>query len=92
VYEFEILVCHFHGLATHPFHSTTGHHEVGGRAGFIVDDQISRSDRYVNVSRRAGPSLDAAAKSPIGPGPEAVAVHEATQERAFDSEKREDDE
>jgi hypothetical protein len=90
--EFEILVRYFHGIATHPFHSAPGYHEVGRWAGFIVHDQISRSDRHVNVSRRAGAPLNAAAKLPVRTGPEAVTVHKATHERAFEGEKRDDNE
>jgi hypothetical protein len=90
--EFEILIRYFHGIATHPFHSSSGYHEVGRWAGFIVHDQISPSDRHVNVSRRAGTPLNAAAKLPVRTGPEAVTVHKATYERAFEGEKRDDDE
>jgi hypothetical protein len=90
--EFEILIRYFHGIATHPFHSAPRYHEVGRRAGFIVRDQISRSDWHVNVSRRAGTPLNAAAKLPVRTGPEAVTVHKATHERAFEGEKRDDNE
>jgi hypothetical protein len=90
--EFEILIRYFRGIATHPFHSAPGYHEVGRWAGFIVQDQISRSDRNVNVSRRAGAPLNAAAKFPVRTGPEAVTVHKATDERAFEGEKRDDNE
>ena len=90
--ESEILVRYFHGIATHPFHSAPGYHEVGRWAGFIVHDQISRSDRHVNVSRRAGATLNAAAKLPVRTGPEAVPVHKATHERAFEGEERGDNE
>jgi hypothetical protein len=90
--EFEILIRYLHGIATHPFHSAPGYHEVGRWAGFIVHDQISRSDRHVNVSRRAGASLNAAAKLPVRTVPEAVTVHKATHERAFEREKRDDNE
>jgi hypothetical protein len=90
--EFEILIRHFHGIATHPFHSAPGYHEVSRWAGFIVHDQISRSDRHVNVSRRAGARFNVAAKLPVRTGPEAATVHKATHERAFEGEKRDDDE
>jgi len=92
MYEFEILIRYFHGIATHPFHSAPGYHEVGRWAGFIVRDQISRSDRHVNVSRRAGALHKAAAKLPVRTGPEAVTVHKATHERTFEGEKRDDNE
>jgi hypothetical protein len=90
--EFEILSRHFHGFATHPFHSAPGYYEVGRWAGFIVNDQISRSDRQVNVSRRAGALLNVAAKLPVRTGPVAATVHKATYERAFEGEKRDYDE
>jgi hypothetical protein len=90
--EFEILIRYFHGIATHPFHSAPGYYEVRRRAGFIVHDQISRSDRHVNASRRAGAPLNAAAKLPVRTGPEAVTVHKATHERSFEGEKRDDNE
>ena len=90
--EFEILIRHFHGIATHPFHSAPGYHEVSRWAGFIVHDQISRSDRHVNVSRRAGARFNVAAKLPVRTGPKAATVHKATHERAFEGEKRDDDE
>jgi hypothetical protein len=88
--EFEILVRHFLRIATHPFHSAPGYHEVGRWAGFIVHDQISRSDRQVNVSRRAGTLLYVAAKLPVRTGSTAVTVHKATYERAFEGEKRDE--
>jgi hypothetical protein len=90
--EFEILIRHFHGIDTHPFHSAPGYHEVGRCAGFIVHDQISRPDRHVNVSRQAGAPLNVAAKLPVRTGPEAVTVHKSTHERAFEDEKRDDNE
>ena len=90
--EFEILVRHFLRIATHPFHSAPGYHEVSRCVGFIVHDQISRSDQHVNVSRRAGAPLNVAAKLPVHTGPEAVTVHKATHERAFEGEKRDDNE
>jgi hypothetical protein len=90
--QFEILIRYFHWIAPHPFHSAPGYHEVGRWAGFIVHDQISRSDQHVNVSRRAGAPLNAAAKLPIRTGPEAVTAHKATHERAFEGEKRDDNE
>ena len=90
--EFEILVRHFQGFATHPFHSAPGYHEVRRWARFIVHDQISRSDWHVNLSDRAGASLNAAAKFPVRTGPEAVTVHKATHERAFEGEKRDNNE
>ena len=90
--EFEILIRHFHGIATHPFHSAPGYHEVGRWAGFIVHDQISRPDSHVNVSRRAGAPLNLAAKLPVRTRPEAATVHKATHERAFEGEKRDDNE
>ena len=90
--EFEILIRHFHGIAIHPFHSAPGYREVGRWAGFIVHDQISRSDRHVNVSRRAGARLNVAAKLPVRTGPEAATVHKSTYDRAFEGEKRNDDE
>ena len=90
--EFEILIRYFPGIATHPFHSASAYHEVRRWAGFIVHDQISRSDRHVNVSRRAGAPLNAAAKLPVRTGPEAVTVHKATHEHAFEGEKRDDNE
>ena len=90
--EFEILIRYFRGIATHPFHSAPRYHEVGRWTGFIVQDQVSRSDQHVNVSRRAGASLNAAAKFPVRTSPEAVAVHKSTHERAFEGEKRDDNE
>jgi hypothetical protein len=90
--EFEILIRHFHGIATHPFHFAPGYHEVGRWAGFIVHDQISRSDLQVNVSRRAGTLLYVAVKLPVRTGLEAATVHKATYERAFEGEKRDYDE
>jgi hypothetical protein len=90
--EFEILIRYFHGIATHPFHSAPGYHEVRRWAGFIVHDQISRSDRHVNVPCRAGAPLNAAPKLPVRTSPEAVTVHKATHERAFEGEKRDDNE
>ena len=90
--EFEILIRYFHGIATHPFHSAPGNHEVDRWTGFIVQDQISRSDQHVNVSRRARASLYAAAKFPVRTGPEAVTVHKATHECAFEGEERDDNE
>ena len=90
--EFEILIRHFLRIATHPFHSAPGYHEVGRWAGFIVHDQISRSDRHVNVSCQAGALLNAAAKLPVRTGPEPAAVHKPTHDRAFEGEKRDDDE
>jgi len=88
--EFEILIRYFHGITTRPFHSAPGNHEVGRWARFIVHDQISRSDRHLNVSRRAGAPLNSAAKLPVRTGPEAVTVHKATHQRAFEGEKRDD--
>jgi hypothetical protein len=88
--EFEILVRHFPRIASHPFHSAPGYHEVGRWAGFIVHVQISRSDRYMNVSRRAGSRLDVAVKLPVRSGPEAATVHKATHERAFKGKKRDE--
>ena len=90
--EFEFLVRYFHGIATRPFHSAPGYDEVRRWAGFIVHDQISRSDRHANVSRRAGAPLNAAAKLPVRTGPEAVTVHKATHECPFEGEKRDDNE
>ena len=90
--EFEILIRHFHGIATHPFHSAPGYHEVGRWAGFIVHDQISRPDRHMNVSRRAGAPPNVAAKLPVRAGPDAVTIHNATHEHAFKGEKRDDNE
>jgi hypothetical protein len=90
--EFEILIRHFHGIATHPFHSAPGYHEVGRCAGFIVHDQISRPDRHVNASRRAGAPLNVAEKLPVRAGAEAVTVHKATHERALEGQKRDDNE
>jgi hypothetical protein len=40
------------------------------------------------MARRTGAPLNIAAKLPVSTGPEAVTVHEATHERAFESEKR----
>jgi hypothetical protein len=88
--EFEIFIRHFNGIATHPFHSAPGYHEVGRWAGFIVHDQISRSDAHVNVSARAGARLDDAAKLPVRAGPETATVHKATHQRAFEREKRDE--
>lgn len=89
--ELEIFIRHFHGIATHPLHSAPGYHEVGRRAGFKVHDQLSHSDRHVNVSRRAWARLNVAAKLPVRTGPEAAAtVHKTTHERAFEGEKRDD--
>jgi hypothetical protein len=90
--EFEILICHFLRIATRPFHSAPGYHEVGRWAGFIVHDQISLSDQHVNVSRLAGAPLNGAAKLPVRTGPEAVTVYKATHERAFEGEERDDNE
>jgi hypothetical protein len=90
--ELEILIRYFHGIATRPFHSAPGYHEVGSWTGFIVHDQILGSDRHVNVSRRAGAPRNPAAKLLIRTGPEAVTVHKATHERAFESEQRDDNE
>ena len=90
--EFEILICYFHGIAIHPFHPPSGYHEVRRWAGFIVHDQTSRSDRHMNASRRAGAPPNAAAKLPVRTGPEAVTVHKATHERAFEGEERGDNE
>jgi hypothetical protein len=90
--EFEILIRYVHRIATDPFHSAPGYHKVRRWAGFIVHDQISRSDRHVNVSRRAGAPLNAAAKLPVRTGSEAVTVHKATRERAFECEKWDDNE
>jgi hypothetical protein len=90
--EFEILIRYFHRIATHPFHSAPGYHEVARWAGFIIQDQISLSDRHVNVSCRTGTPLNLAAKFPVRTGPEAVTVHKATHERAFEGEKRDDNE
>jgi hypothetical protein len=86
--EFEIHIRHFDGIATHPFHSAPGYHKVGRWAGFIVHDQIARSDRHVNMPCRAGACLDDAAKLPVRAGPEAATVYKATHERAFEGEKR----
>ena len=90
--ESEILIRYFHGIAIRPFHSAPSYHEFSRWAGFIVQDQISRSDRHVNVPRRAGASLDAAAELPIHTCPEAITVHKATHDRAFEGEKRHDKE
>ena len=86
--EFEILIRHFLKVATYPFHSAPGYHEIGRWAGFIVNDQVSPSDRHMNVSRQAGTRLDVAAKLPIRTRPEPATVHKATHERAFEGEKR----
>jgi hypothetical protein len=86
--EFKILVRHFIRIATHPSHSALVYHEIGGWAGFIVHNQISRSDSQVNVSRRARALLNIAVKLPIHPGPEAATVDKATHDRAFEGEKR----
>ena len=88
--EFEILIRHFSGIAAHPFHSVPRYLEVGRWSGFIVHDQISRSDGYANVPRRAGAGLDVAAKLPVRAGSEAATVHKATHERAFEGEKRDE--
>jgi hypothetical protein len=72
--EFEILIRHFLKVATHPSHSRPGYHEIGRWAGFMVHNQISRSERQVNMSRRAGALLNVAAKLPDHPGPEAATV------------------
>jgi hypothetical protein len=88
--EFKILIRHFIRFATHTFHSPPRYHEIGRWAGFIVHNQISRSDRQVNVSRRAGARLNAAAKLPVRTGPEAATVYKATHERAFEGEKRDE--
>jgi hypothetical protein len=90
--EFEILIRYFHGIATHPFHSAPGYHEIGRWAGFIVHNQISCSNRHVNVSRLTGARFNVAAKLPVRTGPEVATVHKATHERAFEGEKRDDDE
>jgi hypothetical protein len=90
--EFEILICHFNGFATHPFHSAPGYHEVGRWAGVIVHNQISRSDLHVNLSRRAGALPNVAAELPVYTGPTAATVHKTTHDRAFEGEKRDDDE
>jgi hypothetical protein len=88
--EFEILIRHFFRIATHPFHSAPGYHEIGRWAGFIVHNQISRSDAYVNVSCRAGARRNIAAKLPVRPGPEAATVDKAAHERAFEGKKRDE--
>jgi hypothetical protein len=90
--EFEILIRHFLRIATHPFHSAPGYHEVSHWAGFIVHDQISRPDRHVYVSRPAGAPLNVAAKLPVRTRPEAATVHKATHDRTFEGEKRDDNE
>jgi hypothetical protein len=90
--EPEILIRYFHRIATRPFHSAPGYHEVGRWAGFIIHDQISGSDRHINVSRRARAPRNPAAKLLVRTGPEAATVHKATHERAFESEKRDDNE
>jgi hypothetical protein len=90
--EFEILIRHFQGIATHPFHSAPGYHEVRHWAGFIVHDQISLPDLHVNVTRRAAALLNDAAKLPVRTRTEAATVHKATHNRAFEGEKRDDNE
>jgi hypothetical protein len=90
--EFEILIRHFRGIATHPFHSAPGYHKVGRWAGFKAHNDLSRSDRHVNLSRRAWAYLNVAAKLPVRTGPQAATVHKATHERTFEGEKRDDDE
>jgi hypothetical protein len=89
--EFEILICYIRGSAAYPFHSMPGYHEIGRRAGFIVQVQISRSDLHVNVSRRAGAPLDTAVKFPIRAGAEPVTEHKAAHERALEGEKWNDE-
>jgi hypothetical protein len=86
--EFKILIRHLNAIPTHPFHSAPGYHEIRRRAGFIVHNQISHSDRQVNVSRRARALLNIAAKLPVHPSPETATVHKATHHRAFEGEKR----
>ena len=88
--EFEILMRHFLRIATHPFHSALVYHEIGRRAGLIVHNQISRSDAHVNVSRRAGARLNVAVKLPVHTRPEAPTVDQATHDRAFEGEKRDE--
>jgi hypothetical protein len=90
--ELEILIRNFLRIATCPFHSAPGYREVGRWAGFIVHNQISRSDAHVNVSCRAGAPLNVAAKLPVHAGPTAATVHKATHDRAFEGEKRNHDE
>ena len=90
--EFEILMRHF-WIAIHPFHSAPRYHEVGRWAGLIVDDQLSRADQHVDVPGR--PALfpgNPAAKLPVREGPEAATVHKTTHDRAFEGEKRDDNE
>jgi hypothetical protein len=82
--EFEILIRHFHGIATRPFHSAPGYHEVGRWPVFIVHDQISRSDRHANVSGRAGANV--AAKLQLCTGPEAVTVCNSA-EKTYESDQ-----
>lgn len=89
--EFEILIRHLRGFATHPFHSAPGYHEVGRRAGFIVHDQIPRSDRQVNVSRRTRSRLNVAAKLAVRTGPDAATVYKTTHKRAFEREQGDDE-
>lgn len=89
--EFQILVRYFLRIATYPFHSAPGYHEVGRWFGFIVHDQISRSDPHANVSRPARTPLNVAAKLPVRTRPDAATVHKATHQCAFESEKRNDE-
>ena len=90
--EFKIIIRYFFWVPTGPSHPAPGYHEVSHWAGFIVHDQIARSDWHVNVPRRTGARLDDAAKLPVRAGPEAVTVHKATHQRAFQGEKRDDNE
>jgi hypothetical protein len=88
--EFKILIRHFIRFASHPFRSPPRYHEIGGSAALIVHNQISRSDRNVNVSRLAGALLNLDAKLSVHAGPEAATVDKATHERAFEGEKRDE--
>jgi hypothetical protein len=88
--EFEILIRHSLWIATRPFHCAPGYHEIGSWSGFIVHDQISRSDLHVNVSGRVGARVDVAAELPVRAGTEAATVHKATHDRTFEGEKRDE--
>src|ERR1700721_4073311 len=86
--DFEIPIRHF-WIAIHPFHSVPRYHEVCRWAGLIVDDQLSRADQHIDMPGR--PALlpgNPAAKLPVRAGPNALAIHKATHNRALDTKQR----
>jgi hypothetical protein len=86
--ELEILIRYFDGHRHSPISFRAGTPRRRPLGSIQVQNQISRSDGYVNLSGRAGAGLDVAAKLPVRAGPEAATVHKATYERAFEGEKR----